>query len=93
MSTVAEIESALEKLPLEAQHELAAWLGSKLRPETPAMLAAIDEAERSLADLVITPDIRTPAQLGLASREWVTQAGEQAAVSQLPQIRALFEQA
>lgn len=50
MSTVAEIESALEKLPLEAQHEVAAWLGSKLWPETPAMLASLDEAERSLAE-------------------------------------------
>ena len=50
MSTVTEIESALEKLPLEAQCEIAAWLESRLWPETPAMLAAIDEAERSLAE-------------------------------------------
>ena len=50
MSTVAEIESALEKLPTEAQREVAAWLESKLWPETPAMLAGIDEAERSLAE-------------------------------------------
>ena len=49
MSTVTEIETAIEKLPLNAQHRLAAWLDSKLWPETPAMLAAIDEAERSLA--------------------------------------------
>ena len=48
-------------------------------------------AERVLADLVITPDIRTAAQLGPASRDWVTAAGERAARAQLPQIRALFE--
>ena len=50
MSTVTEIETAIEKLPVNAQHQLAAWLESKLWPETPAMLADIDEAERSLAD-------------------------------------------
>lgn len=50
MSTVSEIESALEKLPLAAQCEVAAWLESRLWPETPAMLAAIDEAERSLVE-------------------------------------------
>lgn len=48
-------------------------------------------AERALADLVITPDIRTAAQLGPASRDWVTAAGERAARALLPQIRALFE--
>ena len=48
-------------------------------------------AERALADLVITPDIRTPAQLGLASRDWVTAAGERAAVGALQPMRALFE--
>ena len=50
MSTVAEIESALEKLPVAKQREVAAWLEAKLWPETPAMLASIDEAERSLAE-------------------------------------------
>lgn len=50
MSTVAEIESALEKLPVEAQREVAAWLQSKLWPETPALVAAVEEAERSLAE-------------------------------------------
>ena len=47
-------------------------------------------AERALADLVITPDIRTPAQLGLASRDWVTAAGERAALGALQQIRSVF---
>jgi hypothetical protein len=50
VSTVAEIESALEKLPVAKQREVAAWLEAKLWPETPAMLASIDEAERSLAE-------------------------------------------
>lgn len=48
-------------------------------------------AERALADLVITPDIRTSTQLGLASRDWVMAAGEQAALGALQQIRVLFE--
>jgi putative addiction module component (TIGR02574 family) len=30
MSTITEIESALEKLPVEAQSEVAAWLESRL---------------------------------------------------------------
>ena len=50
MSTVMEIETAIERLPINMQHQLAAWLESKLWPETPAILAAIDEAERSLAE-------------------------------------------
>lgn len=50
-------------------------------------------AARALADLVITPEIRTSSQLGLASRAWVTEAGERAASAQLPEIRALFERA
>ena len=50
MSTVTEIEAALEKMPEDAQRQVAAWLEAKLWPETPAMLAAIDEAERSLVE-------------------------------------------
>jgi hypothetical protein len=49
MSTVTEIQFALERLSVDAQREVAAWLEARLWPETPAMLAAIDEAERSLA--------------------------------------------
>ena len=47
-------------------------------------------AERTLADLVITPEIRTPSQLGLASRTWVIEAGEQAASAKQQEIGALF---
>ena len=50
-------------------------------------------AARALADLVITPEIRTTSQLGLASRAWVTEAGEQAAAAQLQKLRELFERA
>jgi len=51
MSTVAEIEAAIEKLsPVEMQ-ELAQWLAERLpAEETPQMLAAIDEADRSLEE-------------------------------------------
>lgn len=49
MSTVAEIETAIEKLSPAEQRELADWLSSRLIEETPEMLAAIDEADRSLA--------------------------------------------
>ena len=68
MSTVAEIESALEKLPVEAQREVAAWLETYLWPETPAMLAAIDEAERSLSEEGGVPveDVRKNL------RSWIT---------------------
>ena len=48
MSTVTEIEAALEKLPPDQLQEVAAWLKTRLAPETPAMLAALDEGIRSL---------------------------------------------
>ena len=50
MSTVTEIEAALENLPEESQRQVAAWLEAKLWPETPAMYAAIDEGLRSLKE-------------------------------------------
>jgi len=68
MGTVAEIESAIAKLPVEAQRELAAWLEARLWPENRAMLAAIDEAERSLVEEGGVPleDVRTDL------RKWTT---------------------
>ena len=48
-------------------------------------------AERPLADVLITPEIRSPSQLGLASRAWVTEAGERAASAKLQEIRALVD--
>ena len=46
--------------------------------------------ERAQANLIIAPEIRTSAQLGLGSRDWVIKAGEAAAVAQLPEIKRLF---
>jgi hypothetical protein len=45
MSTVTEIESALAKLPEEAQRQVAAWLDARLAPVQfdPAVDAAWDE--------------------------------------------------
>jgi hypothetical protein len=68
MSTVTEIEAALEKLSMDAQREVAAWLEAKLWPETPAMLAAIDEAERSLAEEGGVPVEEVRKNL----RSWIT---------------------
>ena len=48
MSTVAEIEAAIEKLSVSEQREVADWLNSRLIEETPAMLAALDEGIDSL---------------------------------------------
>ncbi len=49
MSTVTEIEAAIEKLPAAEQRELADWLNSRLLEDTPEMLAALDAGIRSLA--------------------------------------------
>ena len=48
MTTVIEIEAAIEKLSSEEQSQIAEWLNSRLMVETPAMLAALDEGVRSL---------------------------------------------
>ena len=48
MSTVTEIEAAIEKLPPPEQRELADWLNSRLLEDTPEMLAALDVGIRSL---------------------------------------------
>ena len=48
MSTVTEIEAAIEKLPAPEQRELADWLNSRLLEDTPEMLAALDAGIRSL---------------------------------------------
>ena len=46
--------------------------------------------ERTQANLVISPEIRTSAQLGLQSRSWVIEAGEKAALDRAVEIRRLF---
>jgi hypothetical protein len=51
MSTVAEIEAAIEKLPAVEQRELARWLGERLlQEESPEMLATLDEGIRSFEE-------------------------------------------
>ncbi len=48
MSTVSEVEAAIERLSAQEQRELADWLNSRVHEETPAMLKALDEGVRSL---------------------------------------------
>ena len=49
MSTVSEVEAALEKFTPEQLREVADWLNARLVPqETPDILAAIDDGLRSL---------------------------------------------
>lgn len=50
-------------------------------------------AERALADLAVTPEIRTSSQLGLGSRGWLIEAGEKAAQARVAEIRGLFSDA
>jgi len=48
MSTVPEIEAALDRLPPEQLREVGDWIAARLMPDTtPAMLAALDEGIRS----------------------------------------------
>lgn len=49
MSTVIEVENALEKFSPEQMREVADWIAARLLPdETPEQLAAIDAGLRSL---------------------------------------------
>ncbi len=68
MSTVTEIESAIERLSPEEQRALAEWLNARLIEETPEMLAAIDDADQSLATEggVAVADVRRNL------RQWIT---------------------
>jgi hypothetical protein len=51
MSTVTEIEAAIERLAAAEQRELARWLGERLlQEESPEMLAALDDGIRSLEE-------------------------------------------
>jgi hypothetical protein len=68
MRTVTEIESALAKLPLDAQCEIALWLEARLWAEPAAMVAAIDEAEHSLATEGGVPVDEVRKNL----RQWIT---------------------
>lgn len=68
MSTVTEIEAAIEKLSPEQQREIAEWLAQRVFEETPEMLAAIDEADRSLAEEGGVPVEEVRRNL----RQWIT---------------------
>jgi putative addiction module component (TIGR02574 family) len=54
MPTVLEIESILERLPLEAQQEIAAWLDARLAPvglDAGVEEAWAEEVKRRMEDL------------------------------------------
>ena len=55
MSTVTEIEAAIERLTPTEQREVADWLNSRLIEETPAMINALDEGIYSLANEPTVP--------------------------------------
>lgn len=69
MSTVTEVEKALEKFTPEQMREVADWIMARLLPdETPEMLAAIDEGIRSLE----TEPTHTVDEVRQNIRAWVT---------------------
>jgi hypothetical protein len=69
MSTVTEVENALEKFSPEQMREVADWIAARLLPEeTPEMLAAIDEGLRSLK----TEPTLTADQVRQNLRTWLT---------------------
>jgi hypothetical protein len=68
VSTVTEIEAAIEKLPLEEQRELADRLNARLFEETPEMLAALDEGIRSLESEPTVPIEKARLKI----KEWAT---------------------
>ena len=74
MSTVAEIESAIEKLSAVEQRELARWLEERLlQEESPEMLAALDEGIRSLEQNGVREYTRT--ELEQRVRQWAGVSG------------------
>jgi hypothetical protein len=69
MSTVQEIEAALDRLSPAQLREVGDWIATRLMPETtPAMLAALDEGIRSLENEPTVPaeDVRRKI------KEWST---------------------
>jgi hypothetical protein len=69
MTTLAEIQEAIQRLAPEEQQALRHWLDEKAE-ETPAMLAAIDEGLHSLQTKGTQPFTR--AQLEQRVRQWST---------------------
>lgn len=69
MSTVTEIEAALEKLPREQVRQVADWIAARELPdETAEQLAAIDAGLRSLA----TEPTLTAEEVRKNIRTWAT---------------------
>ncbi len=69
MSTVTEIEAALEKLPPTQQREIVRWLEERLlNEESPEMLAALDVGIRSLE--AGGARVVTRAELEQKVRQW-----------------------
>lgn len=69
MSTVDEIEAALDRLPPEQLRQVGDWIATRLMPETtPAMLAALDEGIRSLVNEPTVPAEEVRKKI----KEWST---------------------
>lgn len=69
MSTVTEIEAALEKLPREQVRQVADWIAARELPdETAEQLEAIDAGLRSLA----TEPTLTAEEVRKNIRTWAT---------------------
>jgi hypothetical protein len=68
MSTVTEIEAAIERLSPHQLRELADWLADRMiTGETPAMLAALDVGIRSLETEPTVPAEDVRKKIALAS--------------------------
>ena len=69
MSTVQEIEAALDRLPPAQLREVSDWIAARLMPETtPAMLAALDEGIRSQVNEPTVPAEEVRKKI----KEWST---------------------
>jgi hypothetical protein len=69
VSTVKEIEAALDRLPPEQLRQVSDLLAARLIPETtPAMLAALDEGIRSQVN---EPTV-SPEEVRKKIKEWST---------------------
>jgi hypothetical protein len=69
MSTVTEIEAAIERLPAADRRKLARWLEERLlQEESPEMLAALDEGIRSTEEKGVRDFTR--AELEQKVRRW-----------------------
>jgi hypothetical protein len=94
MSSVPEIEAAIERFSPSQIRELADWLTDRMLPgETPAMLAALDEGIRSLKSEPTVPaeDVRKKIKAwatGWRSRPTRTEAWRRSFASLLKRIRA-----